>query len=1125
MMESRSSSGDGGDDASNLLLDADDADEQVRALAQALAPQVEELEALLASPTKDLIIDKSMEAGDGGADGGPSMDLDGYDEDDDMDHELSQLAASEDLLRQELEFAQDYTSFLKSSHASSSIPEDSSDPTDDDKEEEKDNDDNDNDNDNDNKEEGDTHEGDDNDKEEEKDTVQDNQDSNKEDTPPEKDTDTKTAPPLQESQKPPLGPTQEALKRLKPKMPTTTTTTTTTSATTMAVDDDYDLTLPTTPSNITPRAPPPFSSSDPQEDPSQKGYYTLADHARHVKLSIEPKGGWYSYPLELDVSSIAASEQHDDPTTTTTTTTTGDDDNQDCFVREFALPLPASDLKRLYVGLTDTTAPKNNNHAHGGGGGGGGDEDATMDPHAVDPANRSLLDSEGTSALWESENDVFLPVRIIAIRIRPDVLCGAVMDAVNHALDNLGAEVVKRQGGHLRGVVGALVTGGLDDVDLQHPRTTTASGGAAAAAAAAGGSHNIAPVNHYFLQPPSGQLPPFIVDAQLCLYKGGSTLNEPSSSCCERHLVIRTYHAVLPNEDPHSDVMNSLPPPTPELQRIDPKPHLRLREVASLVQRIESDGAATKIMRTVGGSSSGSGGGGGTTPPPTTTTPGAVAPSPNPATTTPGGELATSPPPHDDSTAPPPRRGWSPLKMFTSNPSSARRFTDKGELAMAVTSQLLNQFRPCVSVTAGTLTIPALSDDDWPVVQASWRFITECWTELESRDLSYSTLATPATGFGAFPALPTLDVHFCSQMRRFSRESMIVSLLRSASELEQYARESEYSCASLIQTLKPMFELYEIEPPALPKPVPLTAYPLDFTPPQATCPPWGLSVMEALNVVAAKSGDANKATADAAAAASPDNPDAACAHAVAVASSFGREEEAVHLVLNAFHRQDDEEQAARLDRKNIQVMDRLAKMQAHKRASIFAIRESYRRSSNAALASDDFYEKSLTAGRDSALAEHDPGLLSLQHQVPLHKCSVLAGSATTGTCYTTTTHVLFWTQSIPLLGGHQGTLFDIRTVDFVIQKASKPRLSPITLPEGISVKHKETKKTLYKFRPSIGAERWKTFVDIVQQVAVENPDDLKFSERGGILYMYGDKPSGGTKDAPSTPVNEGAESV
>jgi hypothetical protein len=61
---------------------------------------------------------------------------------------------------------------------------------------------------------------------------------------------------------------------------------------------------------------------------------------------------------------------------------------------------------------------------------------------------------------------------------------------------------------------------------------------------------------------------------------------------------------------------------------------------------------------------------------------------------------------------------------------------------------------------------------------------------------------------------------------------MIISLVKTASELEVYAREFEVSCSNLDQLLRPTFEHYKIEPPPLPTPLPLTAYPLDFQPPE-----------------------------------------------------------------------------------------------------------------------------------------------------------------------------------------------------------------------------------------------------------------------------------------------------
>ena len=61
---------------------------------------------------------------------------------------------------------------------------------------------------------------------------------------------------------------------------------------------------------------------------------------------------------------------------------------------------------------------------------------------------------------------------------------------------------------------------------------------------------------------------------------------------------------------------------------------------------------------------------------------------------------------------------------------------------------------------------------------------------------------------------------------------MIVSLLKEARELEQFARESEYSCAQLIKCLHSTFQTYKLDPPPIPTAVPLSAYPLDFQPPE-----------------------------------------------------------------------------------------------------------------------------------------------------------------------------------------------------------------------------------------------------------------------------------------------------
>jgi hypothetical protein len=70
-------------------------------------------------------------------------------------------------------------------------------------------------------------------------------------------------------------------------------------------------------------------------------------------------------------------------------------------------------------------------------------------------------------------------------------------------------------------------------------------------------------------------------------------------------------------------------------------------------------------------------------------------------------------------------------------------------------------------------------------------------------------------------------------MRMLVRERMVISLLKTASELENFARDAEFSCSNFAQLLKPAFhQLYQVPPPNLPEPIPLSAYPLDFSSPE-----------------------------------------------------------------------------------------------------------------------------------------------------------------------------------------------------------------------------------------------------------------------------------------------------
>jgi hypothetical protein len=275
-----------------------------------------------------------------------------------------------------------------------------------------------------------------------------------------------------------------------------------------------------------------------------------------------------------------------------------------------------------------------------------------------------------------------------------------------------------------------------------------------------------------------------------------------------------------------------------------------------------------------------------------------------------------------------------------------------------------------------------------------------------------------------------------------------------------------------------------------------------------------MRVMEALNKVAVMTSEENSKE-ELISAMSPEKR-----RGEARLTSLKMSDEAIQMVFNAFQWQDDEEQGARLGRKNVQVMDRLAKMQAHKRTSIAAIRDSYgryawsllllagkvhclstflsfvfdiSRNSQVVQAADDFHCKAQQACPADEKSPED--------QVPLYKCSVLVRSST-GTCYITSTQILFVTQFIPLVGGQMCTLFDLSGLEFVLSEGSSSLLNP--LPASISMTRNG--QEVYSFRPSHGAARLVAFLNVVQHMAAPDDGELTFSDRGGLLYMYGDSP-------------------
>eukprot|EP00554_Chaetoceros_debilis_P013949 CAMPEP_0194121672 /NCGR_PEP_ID=MMETSP0150-20130528/47889_1 /TAXON_ID=122233 /ORGANISM="Chaetoceros debilis, Strain MM31A-1" /LENGTH=1084 /DNA_ID=CAMNT_0038814207 /DNA_START=94 /DNA_END=3348 /DNA_ORIENTATION=- len=744
--------------------------------------------------------------------------------------------------------------------------------------------------------------------------------------------------------------------------------------------------------------------------------------------------------------------------------------------KDFVRPMNNAALQRIFQGINEGNKRSQENDQERKEGNGGGVSIKSSRGDSIDDFDKEMI-----------------PVRTVTIQIRPDVLVGAVLDAVYTSVKTLNGEVTKRQGGRLR----ALVPGKWILEDEYAPFRKEMS--------------NINSITNIFGSPMfhsspgimNGMafLPAFVLDVQLCTKR--------KSRYAERVLLARFYSitegqildngsAMCPPSPPHAALTHSNS--AASTSDFTPAKNMNyiLRESASLLQRMRCIAAT-------------------------------------------GGRITFD---FDEaieqgSSVPISKKRdaslvrtilTSPLKMFS--PSSNRKeskqrlknrnilFDTSGTCIVGVdaarnlaTDKLVADFNETPSVNDaqdGLDPIASLSPVDWPWLCSSWRFLADCINELDNRDLAFSTLVS--CPFGAFPALPTLDVHYCSQIKDICKENMLSSLIKSASELEVYAREAETKCHRLLQIIHPTFASYEYAPPpSIPDAIPVSSYPLDFTPPEVASPPWGQKVVEALNLIAAKSPSINSGFHDILPIKQHsdeyDNVGAALVlSADHVKSDFDKAKGAVSMVLTAFQKQEDEELSARLGRKNCQVMDRLAKMQAFKREAVMAIAGLYGLNLEATKAANKVHEyikENLNETQEATDSMNTRRSFSASDQVPLLHCRVICHGSP-GVIYVTYNELLLVTQNIPLLGGNYITHAFLNEIMIDVKEVKKSRLNP--MPSMIIVRSKNSVfEELFSFRPSSGARLFKEFIDTLTDIKSESPDAIDFNSKGGLLYMFGQK--------------------
>ena len=223
--------------------------------------------------------------------------------------------------------------------------------------------------------------------------------------------------------------------------------------------------------------------------------YTLQDHANYLQLKTERTGSWYYIQMTSKLLPTALSGCSSDSIAET-----------EDLVKDYCLPIPFRKLKRIYSGLvfydvweskrrqatprTPSHTPVFNRLLQTPAKSRNASLATTPTPATpagftmavpatpATPATTKRTASDSTPLVTKdnlntprtplqsikntnidnnSNMEEPLPIRTIAIRVRPDVLCGAVMDAANHAFEILPSDctthIIKRQGAHLRGAV------------------------------------------------------------------------------------------------------------------------------------------------------------------------------------------------------------------------------------------------------------------------------------------------------------------------------------------------------------------------------------------------------------------------------------------------------------------------------------------------------------------------------------------------------------------------------------------------------------------------------------------------------------------------------------------------
>jgi hypothetical protein len=470
-----------------------------------------------------------------------------------------------------------------------------------------------------------------------------------------------------------------------------------------------------------------------QEETNQSQTYTIYDHAKYLNLQFEDADlGYPTCPLltiqhvqlffeSLDSDTGISSESFHTTTPDKQVTPILTQKIRKQMIqrillcnKEYIKPMSNDCLCRIYEGLSGSSSQQHTWYEQNA-------QKQGNKRRNKNVADISIKDSNGKHIHGNRE---ILPVRTISIQIRPDVLCGAVMDAVYSALHSMDAEVTKRQGGHLR----ALVPGEwIPEPSYLHFKPFGANQGHGMSQMF--GSPTLLP---QLMSDGMVFAPPFVVDVQLCVKR--------SSRTADRTLITRIY-PISPGQILDDGII------CPDTSTEKPSSNSTMGHSSSHDSSIERQGdnwilreasSLFQRMRNVAKS---------------------------------GGTLGFSEDHQSDVqdydsnpySTPKPKSMirnvlTSPLRLFSPSKSTHTPNRNKPILNFVrfdadenvikgvdsartlVTEKLISQFTVTPSIQEDIVDIdpiPSLSFVDWPYIQSSWRFVTACLNELESRNLAY----------------------------------------------------------------------------------------------------------------------------------------------------------------------------------------------------------------------------------------------------------------------------------------------------------------------------------------------------------------------------------------------------